>query len=150
MSSLWTPGGEVPMNRDTESQGNQPSPEPKVAAPGPPSAPEPGTPEEEAMREQIAAMQQHLLQAPASDVVVEHCAGLYELAALHLSQPEPKLGDAKLAIDALSSLVGGLEGRLGPAEKQLRDVLDQLRLAFVQRADQSGAAPGAPAPPEAG
>ena len=37
-----------------------------------------------------------------------------------------------LAIDALASLVDGLEGRLGEAEPHLKDGLSQLRLAYVQ------------------
>ncbi len=44
----------------------------------------------------------------------------------------PCSSQARLAIDALGSLVGGLEGRLGEAEEPLKDGLSQLRLAYVQ------------------
>ncbi len=65
-------------------------------------------------------------------VVANHCYGLFELAAVYLSQQPPLLERAQLAIDALGCLVGGLEGRLGEAEPSLKDGLSQLRLAYVQ------------------
>jgi hypothetical protein len=58
--------------------------------------------------------------------------GLFELAAIHLSAEPTHLSEAALAIDALGTLVEGLEGRLGEAEPTLRDALSQIRLAFVQ------------------
>lgn len=135
MSSLWTPGGEVPIERD------RPSPPPEE---GPPDGPGPGSPSsEEAMAAQAAELQRFLLETPAQDVVAQHAMGLYELAVLHLSQPEPRLGDARLAIDGLASLLDGLTGRLGDVGRQLRDALPQLQMAFVQLADRA-AAGGAP------
>ena len=64
--------------------------------------------------------------------MANHCYGLFELSAVYLSQQPPLLDHARLAIDALGSLVSGLEGRLGESEEQLRDGLSQLRLAYVQ------------------
>jgi hypothetical protein len=64
--------------------------------------------------------------------VANHCYGLFELAAVYLSQQPAMLTQARLAIDALGCLVSGLEGRLGDTEEQLRDGLSQLRLAYVQ------------------
>ncbi len=132
MSSLWTPGGEVPIERD------RPTPRPDE---GPPDAPG-GPPSEEAMAAQAAELQRFLLETPAQDVVAQHAMGLYELAVLHLSQPEPRLGDARLAIDALAALLDGLTGRLGDVGRQLRDVLPQLQMAFVQLADRAAPAGG--------
>ena len=98
--SLWTPGGEHPVDR--------PGPEP---APEPPRQPPELSPEEqaqlEAMQAQMEQVQAQLLAAPAAVVVVNHAMGLYELAALHLMQPEPKLAEASVAIDALGALVEG-------------------------------------------
>jgi hypothetical protein len=37
-----------------------------------------------------------------------------------------------VAIDSLGFLVEGLSSRLGPAEKELKDALTQIRLAYVQ------------------
>jgi hypothetical protein len=65
-------------------------------------------------------------------VVANHAYGLFELAAIHLSEQPPRLDDAALAVDALGAVVEGLEGRLGEAEPSLRDALSQIRLAFVQ------------------
>lgn len=80
----------------------------------------------------MAALQQQLAETPAAAVVANHCFGLFELAALHLSLHPPTLSEASLAIDALAALVEGLAGRLGEPEPQLKQGLAQLRLAFVQ------------------
>jgi hypothetical protein len=74
-------------------------------------------------------------------VVANHCYGLFELAAIYLSQSPPMLFQARLAIDALGFLVDGLRGRLGEAEPALLESLSQLRLAFVrlEGAEQAGA-----------
>jgi len=77
-------------------------------------------------------MRSELAASPVEVVVANHCYGLFELAAVYLSQQPPLLSQARVAIDALGSLVGGLEGRLGDAEEPLKDGLSQLRLAFVQ------------------
>jgi hypothetical protein len=88
--------------------------------------------DEEELAEQVAAMRAELANSPVEVVVANHCYGLFELAAVYLSQQPPMLTQARLAIDALGSLVLGLEGRLGDAEDQLKDGLSQLRLAYVQ------------------
>jgi Domain of unknown function (DUF1844) len=84
------------------------------------------------MAQEMAAMRAELAASPVEVVVANHCYGLFELAAVYLSQQPPLLDQARLAIDALGSLVTGLENRLGEAEDQLKDGLSQLRLAFVQ------------------
>ena len=134
MSSLWTPGGEVPVDRG------------RTRSPSPDAAPTAEPRDDAAM---AAELQRYLLEAPAEEVVAQHAVGLYELAALHLSQPEPRLAEARLAIDALRALVDGLEGRLGEAGRQLRDLLPQLQMAFVQLADRDREQPSDtdPAPP---
>jgi hypothetical protein len=64
--------------------------------------------------------------------VANHCYGLFELAAIYLSQSPPMLFQARLAIDGLGLMLTGLQGRLGEAEPALLESLSQLRLAFVQ------------------
>lgn len=130
MSSLWTPGGEVPVDR------NRPA-EPPVDEPAPGAPEGAGPPDEEAMAAELA---RYLLEAPAAEVVAQHASGLYELAAIHLTQPEPKLTEARLAIDALAALVDGVGDRLGPAGEQLRSLLPQLQMVFVQVADRASGA----------
>ena len=109
------------------------------------------------MAAQVQSMREELANAPVEVVVANHCYGLFELAAVYLSQVPPLLPQAQLAIDALGALVGGLEGRLGDSEDQLKDGLSQLRLAYVQIdgarrageqaiADANGTTPGADVP----
>jgi hypothetical protein len=112
---------------------------------------EPGDDEpldEAEVRQQMEELRQQLAATPAEVVVANHGFGLFELAALHLSLQPPQLSEARLAIDALAALVGGLEGRLGDQEATLQDGLAQLRLAFVQ-IQAAAVAPGSPSSPPA-
>ena len=125
VSTLWTPDGERPVGRPSEPGPDRPY-----------GTPDPGDPEgelsEEELAQQVAAMRAELANSPVEVVVANHCYGLFELAAVYLSQQPPLLSQARVAIDALGSLVTGLEGRLGEAEEPLKDGLSQLRLAYVQ------------------
>ncbi len=122
MSSLWTPDGERPIRRDA----------------APPPAEEAGLDDEGGPQlsmeeqEELLAMQRELADAPAAAVVANHCVGLFNLAALHLSQNPPNLGEASLAIDALGGVAAACQGRLGPDEPDLIEAVRQIRLAFVQ------------------
>ena len=58
--------------------------------------------------------------------------GIYELAAIHLSDENPKLNEAQIAIDAMTGIVGSLEGRLGENENVIKDALQQIQMAYVQ------------------
>ncbi len=91
------------------------------------------SPEQRAQMEaEFAAMQQELVNTPASVVIANHAIGLFQLAALHLSVQPPNLDQGKLAIDALGALVEGLAGRLEEHEASLVEALTQLRMAYVQ------------------
>jgi hypothetical protein len=145
MSSLWTPSGEHPVDRPG---GRAAGPTEETASPpGGPPGDEALTPEEQAAAEeygrQLDAAREQLLQLPAGVVVGQQALQFYELAALHLSEPQPRLDDARTAIDALSAVVGGLGARLGEAEVPLRQALNQIQLAFVEIARD------APAPDDA-
>jgi hypothetical protein len=107
----------------------RPRPEPASGEAAGAAAPAP-SPEE--MEQELAQLQEQLARTPAEVVVANHAFGLFELAALHLSQRPPRLGQARVAIDALAALVEGMQGRLGEAEPQLAEALSQLRMAFVQ------------------
>ncbi|HYA44831.1 MAG TPA: DUF1844 domain-containing protein [Acidimicrobiales bacterium] len=93
---------------------------------------EPTAEELEEAEAELKAMREELARTPAEVVVANHAMGLWQLAALHLSQRPPQLPEARLAIDAVAALVDGLKGRLGEAEATLQDGLGQLRMAFVQ------------------
>lgn len=88
--------------------------------------------DEEALAAHLEELRGQLLATPVEVVVANHAYGLFELAAIHLSERPPALDRARLAIDALGALVEGLQGRLGQAEPSLVDALAQIRLAFVQ------------------
>jgi hypothetical protein len=132
MSSLWTPGGEHPVEPEEVSGtdgagGTQPfytglsdealSPEERQQA--------------EDMARDMAEVQEQIASAPAAVVVANHLMGFYELAAIHLSQQSPNMSEASVAIDALGAVVEKLPGRLGEAEATMRDALHQIRLAYV-------------------
>ncbi len=125
MSTLWTPSGEHPVDRER--------PEPAPSQDAKTGTTPPGEPHSTAeARRQSEELRRQLAQAPPEVVVANHCFGLFELAAVYLSLEEPRLDAARLAIDALGALVESLEGRLGEAEASLKDALAQIRLAFVQ------------------
>jgi hypothetical protein len=143
MSSLWTPGGEHPVDRSAPSSvpvdepTTDPSLDDEIAAALPEGVRlDDLSPEERARAEEMvgemAEARSRLLETPAAMIVANHGMGLYELAALHLSQETPDFTQATVAIDGLAAIVEGLEGRLGDAEPTLKEALDQLRMAFVQ------------------
>ena len=144
--SLWTPSGEHPVERP-----GRPAPDATSPPQGAPTAPPRSgptslddlSPEERAQAEEFArqvdSARRQLLDAPAGSVVGQQALQFYELAALHLSQPEPRLDDARVAIDAFAAVVTGLGSRLGDAEQPLRQALNQIQLAFVEASRSAGA-----------
>lgn len=121
MSSIWTPGGEVPVPDDDDPRflGDEdldPDVDPDLYR---------------QMQEQMEATRAQLLDTPAGVVVANHVMGLYELGAIHLTADPPNLAEAALAIDAVALLVENLEGRLAEAGT-LQEALGQIRMAFVE------------------
>jgi hypothetical protein len=98
------------------------------------------------MREMLA----RLAATPVELIVAQFAVQLQEIAVLHLGiageRPE-SLGQAALAIDALGAIVEGLGDRLAPNADPLRQVLAQLRLAYVEVTEQPA---GTEQPPTAG
>ncbi len=141
MSSLWTPAGEHFPKKDGNDDASAPfDPEGDTDVTKTPGA-APLTGEQAAAQAEVDAMRAQLAHTPAEVVVANHCYGLFELAAIYLSQSPPMLFQARLAIDGLGSLLDGLRGRLGEAEPALLESLSQLRLAFVslEGAEKAGA-----------
>jgi len=145
MSTLWTPDGERPVGA---RPGGTPQSPVEGGSQGP-TGPDPeamamggAEPADEELRAQMQELRQQLAETPAALIVANHAFGLFELAAVHLSEMPPNLEDARLAIDAMAALVEGLKGRLGDHEAQLVDGLAQLRLAFVQINAAAQAGPG--------
>lgn len=144
MSSLWTPEGEHRVGRETAPRPSGGPPDSGSRGGGPPGSGPPGgddfddglddlSPEErQELAAQLDELRSQLVNTPADVVVANHAYGLFELAAIHLSQQPPNLEEARLAVDALGALVSGLAGRLGEAEPSLNDALAQIRLTYVQ------------------
>jgi hypothetical protein len=132
VSSLWTPYGEhEPREEDGPT-------EPRSAGPAAGPAGEEGPPGDEVdpeVAEELHQLREQLAATPVGDIVANHAVGLWQLAIVHLA-PEgdtpPRLDEARIAIDAMASLVEGLGERLGAHEAPLRDALAQLRLVYVQ------------------
>ena len=142
MSTLWTPGGEVPVgdraaDAGTASTGATDAAAVDGAAAGPEGfdldslSPEEREQAEQYIRE-LTESRERLKSVPAAVVISNHAMGLYELAALHLADQPPNLAQAAVAIDALGALMDGMQGRLGEPEATLREGLSQIRIAFVQ------------------
>ena len=152
VSSLWTPDGEHKVPRADDASTSS-SGRPSSSASQPPGTPPsktapPGRGDDAAdqpTEEELRRIARELAETPVEDIVVNHCYGLFELAALHLSQQPVNLPAARLAIDAMGHLVEGLGERLGPNAGALADGLTQLRLAFVRIADAASAAAAAAA-----
>jgi len=143
MSTLWTPSGEHPVGR----QGQGPGPSSPTPPPG--GGRDGTSPEEQAAAEELArqleAARRQILETPAGVVVGQQALQFYEVAALHLAEPEPKLEEARVAIDALGAVVEALGDRLGEAEAPLRQALNRIRLAFVERSNEVRRATAGPA-----
>ena len=120
MSSLWTPGGEKPVE------------------------PEPEELTEEELAQRMEALREQLAKTPVDQIIAQAAYQFFELAALHLSFVPPQLDQAKLAIDALGLLVDGLGDALGASAPTLQEGLTQIRMAFV--AVSTGAKPGTEEP----
>jgi hypothetical protein len=162
VSTLWTPSGEHEVPRPSAGETGNPDSGPggggagrRAPAARPRAEASPSTaddlergdeltPEELAEAQaEMDAVREQLLRAPVELVISNHAMGLWELAALHLSQKPPQLPQAQLAIDALSAIVEGLQGRLGEAERTLAEGLAEIRMAFVQIANAERARRGA-------
>jgi hypothetical protein len=147
--SLWTPSGEHEVPRDRPGAATQ--------APSGDDwrerlvngeiglddlSPEQRAEVEEAVNE-MAQTQRQLLATPIEQLITQHIIGLRELAILHLQQPQPNYAAAQAAIDAIAGIVESVGPRLGELHEPLRQDVQQLQLAFVQRAEQDDA-PDAP------
>jgi hypothetical protein len=131
VSSLWTPEGEHPVGDERR----RPAPSAPAPAPGPGIDEDPdnaGGADDAALAAHLDELRQQLAATPVEVVVANHASGLFELAALHLSQQPPQLEAARLAVDAMGALVEGVADTLGEAEEPLTSALAQIRLAFVQ------------------
>jgi len=140
VSTLWTPDGEHPVSRDSPaSSAPAPAPDAGAGSEDLPSFDELSPEDQERARQMAAEMaeaQRQLAEAPVEIVVANHAMGIYELAAIHLSQEPPNLEAAKIAIDAFSGIMDAVESRLGEARATLTQARSQIQMAFVQLSQQ--------------
>lgn len=139
---IWTPSGDVSVGTDAGGAQGATLPEhgfdPREQAQrGSAEAGVHGAPTEEEMR---AAMEQ-MRRIPPQQVIIEHAILLYNLAAVRLD-PDG-LPEARIAIDALAGLLEGAGEALGEAGVELREMLRQIQLAFVDAARPASGADGA-------
>jgi hypothetical protein len=161
--SLWTPGGEVPVDRNRGSQTEAPAGGDRRAS-GTPVISEAALAEAakaagidladlsaeeraqlEAMMLEMAEVQAQLASAPAAQVIANHLGGFFELARIHLGQDPPNFSEASVAIDAMGGVLDAVESRLGPDGPALREGLDQLKMVFVQLRNEADLADDDPA-----
>ena len=101
MSSLWTPAGEhYPKKEPPDGAGDAPAGAPFGGDDSPVD------PLQVDAQAEVDAMRHQLANTPAEIVVANHCYGLFELAAIYLSQAPPMLFQAQLAIDGLGGSYG--------------------------------------------
>jgi hypothetical protein len=131
---IWTPGGDVVVG----SSDSGPPPAREQAAP-----PGPGGPEHKLSREDVERIVAQLREIPVAQFVIEQALGFVQIAQVHMRPGE--LTDASLAIDALRGLLERTEDRLGPSGPELRRVLQQLQLAYVEVSKAEATPPDAPA-----
>lgn len=142
--TLWTPQGNHEIRKPADAGQAEPEPDSSVEDMEDMDSAtraqlEEMSPEEreqtEALARELAATREQLAAAPAEAVVANHLFGFYELAAIHLTAEEPKLTQARLAIDALGAVLDALQGRLGDNELALRDARSNLQMLYVRLAD---------------
>ena len=143
MSTIWTPSGEYQPKPE-------PGQEPPRSAPPPPGPGQPPGPGREPTPEEMEAMAAELMAAlhrPVEEHILDMVEQLFNVATLHLNreaitggQEKPDLKAASLAIDTVAALADGVGSRLGQYDAALKRAVDQLRQAFVQVSNQSGAA----------
>jgi hypothetical protein len=142
MMSLWTPGGEHEVPRESPPSSQPPGAAatggraPRLEGPEGPIDLDSLSPEQreaaEEMLRQMAEAQQRIAEAPVEAVLANHLVGFYELAAIHLQQQPPNLEAASVAIDAFAAVLERVAGRLGEAEDDLQAMLSNLQMAFVE------------------
>lgn len=134
--SLWTPGGEHPVDRKHENTSFEITPDVRAALAEAGVDVDALTPEQQQqalqMLTEMAQAREQLLSVPASDVIANHVMGLYELGAIHLGENPPHFAESAIAIEAIRGVLERCEGKLGENEPVLRQALAQLQTSFVQ------------------
>jgi hypothetical protein len=139
MSSLWTPGGERPVNPTPPTSDT--------------SAPSEGDPlraaaaslgvdldsltdaEREELRSELTEMmrvRREIASTPAAEMVSNHLIRFLDLATIYLEAEPPAFAEAATAIEAFRSVLDGVGDRLGDHRSMLTEALGQIQMIFVQ------------------
>ncbi len=120
MKTLWTPDGEKPISSSNNNTSDLPNSQVEDAS------------DDQSMDEMIAYIREQILSTPINDLLINHCAGIAEIAAVHLANEEPDLDSARFAIDALAALVDSISTKLPEESKTgLSSLVSELRTAWV-------------------
>ena len=128
MSTIWTPSGEHEIKRS--EQHSEPSHADQTG--DSPDAVKASRTTDTDDEQELTRLEAELRSLPAEDVIANHCYGLFQLAAIHLSSDPPDAKNASLAIDAMGAIVDSLGERLGQSAAPLKEELTQIRLAYVK------------------
>lgn len=155
MSSLWTPGGERPV--DPTPAAVPTSSESEALSEGDPlraAAASLGVDldsltdaERDELRAELTEMMQvrrEIAATPASEMVSNHLIRFLDLATIYLESEPPAFAEAATAIEAFRSVLEGLGDRLGEHRPMLTEALGQIQMIFVQvKRAHEGATPDA-------
>jgi hypothetical protein len=146
MSSLWTPGGERPVNRPDEG----PAEGPAEDAPAGGSAGDPlkaaaaalgvdldslSEDERNELRSELNEMmrvRREIAATPAAEMVSNHLMRFLDLATIYLEAEPPAFAEAVTAIEAFRVVVEQVGDRLGEHQPMLHEALGQMQMIFVQ------------------
>ena len=141
MSSLWTPGGERPVNTGP----TQPEPSAADDAAGDPlraAAASLGVDldsltaeERDELRAELTEMmrvRQEIAATPAAEMVSNHLIRFLDLATIYLEAEPPAFGEAATAIEAFRAVLDSVGDRLGEHRPMLTEALGQIQMIFVQ------------------
>jgi hypothetical protein len=141
MSSLWTPDGERPVNREPEPS----SPAGEDELTGDPlraAAAALGvdldslTPDErnqlQAELAEMMRVRREVAATPAAEMLANYLMRFFDLATIYLESEPPAFGEAATVIEAFRSVLDGLGDRLGEHQPTLTEALGQLQMVFVQ------------------
>ena len=142
MSSLWTPGGERPVNTgptqaEPAAGAEDPAGDPLRAAAASLGVDLDSLTEEERgeLRAELTEMmrvRQEIAATPASEMVSNHLIRFLDLATIYLEAEPPAFGEAATAIEAFRAVLEGVGDRLGDHRPMLTEALGQIQMIFVQ------------------
>lgn len=151
MSSLWTPDGERPVNRnpDADSVADQSSGAPgatptsdEIAEPLRAAAAALGLDIDSmsdedrqalsAELEEMMRVRREVAATPAAEMIANHMIRFLDLATIYLEGEPPAFAEAATCIEAYRAVLEGLGDRLGEHRPTLTEALGQVQRIFIQ------------------